>query len=352
MSNDLVTVAIMFPASWDHRPAEALAADVARLKAISPRIEVVDERYSDPDELRLRRGQDPAADLRREAAPLTAAQREVLGRAEVILAQDLPFDVRDLAPRLRWVQGVGAGISQLESAGLPDETVRLTSAAGVNSVAIAEFVLARMLQLFKRLPEIDALQRDRTWQPTYGRQLAGRSITVVGLGAIGRRVAVLSRALGMQVHAVRQSARTGDLDPDVDRLFGPDDLLSAVSGADVVVAAVPESEQTRDLFDAKVFATMPAGGVFINVGRGSAVNEDDLVAALEDGHLRGAALDVVKQEPLQPGSPLWDAPNLWVSPHSAAAPDEHWRNVFDLFAGNLERYLAGAALVNQIAQRR
>nr|WP_246391142.1 NAD(P)-dependent oxidoreductase [Nocardioides soli] len=209
-----------------------------------------------------------------------------------------------------------------------------------------------MLQLFKRLPEIDALQRDRTWQPTYGRQLAGRSITVVGLGAIGRRVAVLSRALGMQVHAVRQSARTGDLDPDVDRLFGPDDLLSAVSGADVVVAAVPESEQTRDLFDAKVFATMPAGGVFINVGRGSAVNEDDLVAALEDGHLRGAALDVVKQEPLQPGSPLWDAPNLWVSPHSAAAPDEHWRNVFDLFAGNLERYLAGAALVNQIAQRR
>ncbi|QUR67806.1 D-2-hydroxyacid dehydrogenase [Mycobacterium spongiae] len=348
MPDEPVVVAIMFPAAWDHRPATALAADIARLKSISPRIQVIDERYTDSDAVRLRRGQDPSADLRDQQAPLTDRQREVLAQAEVILAQDLPFDVADLAPRLRWVQGVGAGVSQLQSAGVPNGSVRLTTAAGANSVAIAEFVFARILQIVKRLPEIDTLAREHVWRPTYGSQLAGRSLTVVGLGSIGRRVAILARAFGMHVKAVRQSAQTGATDRDVDEVFGAADLVSAVTGSAVVVAAVPETPDTRDLFNAKIFGAMSGGSVFINVGRGSAVDEDDLVKALSDGHLAAAALDVVKNEPLPAAAELWAAPNLYLSPHSAATADEHWRNVFALFGANLENYLNGEPLVNQV----
>ena len=348
MPDEPVVVAIMFPAAWDHRPPTALESDIARLRSISPRIQVLDERYADSDELRLRRGQDPRADLRAQLAPLTERQRDVLAQAEVILTQDLPFDVVDLAPRLRWVQGVGAGVSQLQSAGVPNGSVRLTTAAGANSVAIAEFVFARILQIFKRLPEIDALASEHLWQPTFGRQLAGQELTVVGLGSIGRRVAVLARALGMHVRAVRQSAQTGAFDPDVDEMFGAADLVKAVTGSAVVVATVPETSKTRDLFGTEIFSAMSAGSVFLNVGRGSAVDEDALVDALSNGHLAAAALDVVKNEPLPPTAELWEAPNIYLSPHSAAAPDEHWRNVFDLFSANLERYLSGEPLVNQV----
>jgi phosphoglycerate dehydrogenase-like enzyme len=224
--------------------------------------------------------------------------------------------------------------------------VRLTTAAGVNAVAISEFVLARILQIAKRFPEIDRLQVERVWLPKYGSQLAGRRLTVVGLGAIGRRVARLGRAFGMTVTGVRRTTVLGDNDPDVDQLLPPTELHAAVSAADYVVAAIPETTKNRDIFDAKFFAAMAADSVFVNVGRGSAVVEDDLVAAL-DNHLRAAALDVVTHEPLPADSPLWSVPNLLISPHSAAAPDEHWTNVFALFVDNLRRYLDGEPLLNQ-----
>ncbi len=343
-----IVVALMFPSHWDNRPPEALERNVAQLRSLSPRIEVIDERYADSDDLRLRRGQDPTLDLRHEAVPVSAAVRETLGRAEVVLAQDLPFDLDQLAPRLRWVQGVGAGISQLQSAGLPSSSARLTSAAGANSTAIAEFVLARILQFSKRLPEIDDLMRSHRWQPTYGTQIAGRTITVVGLGAIGRRVADVTRALGMRVHGVRRDISAGAEQSGVDALFSTADLHAAVAQSDVVVAAVPESPESRDMFDAALFASMAPDSIFINVGRGSAVNEEDLVDSLTSGRLRAAALDVVKDEPLPGDHPLWQAPNLFLSPHSAASPDEHWSGVFTLFNKNMERYLAGEALLNEI----
>jgi phosphoglycerate dehydrogenase-like enzyme len=340
-----VVVAVMYPADWDP-PADQLAAHLRDVAAVSPRIRILDERYSDPNELRVQRGQNPDADLRRVAPQLTEMQRRVLAEAEVALTQDLPFDAAQLAPRLRWVQAVGAGVSQLISAGLPTSRVRLTTAAGVNAVAISEFVLARILQIAKRFPEIDRLQVERVWLPSYGSQLAGRHLTVIGLGAIGRRVARLGRAFGMTVTGVRRSAAVGESDPDVDLLLPPTDLEAAVGPANYVVAAVPETTENRDIFDAKFFAAMPAGAVFVNVGRGSAVVEDDLVAAL-DSHLRAAALDVVRQEPLPADSSLWSVPNLLISPHSAAAPDEHWTNVFALFADNLRRYLDGEPLLNE-----
>lgn len=341
-------VGILYPPSWDARPAEEIEADVALIKAVDPSIEVLDVRYVEDDSLRSRRGTSPGADLRRLSPPLTEQQRAALGRVEVVLAQDLPYDVAEVAPNLRWVQGVGAGVSQLLSAGLGEAGIRLTNAAGVNAVSISEFVLGRVLQISKRLSEIDELQRQHRWQPTYGNELAGRTLGVVGLGAIGRQVARRARALGMRVLATRRSARAGASDPDVDQLYPMGGLDQLLADSDVVVAAVPETPDTIGLFDHERFDAMRAGTVFVNVGRGSAVMEPALVAALKSGKLAAAAIDVVPVEPLDPKSPLWDVPNLYVSPHSATSPERFWPNLYGLFRENLRRYLAGEPLLNEV----
>jgi phosphoglycerate dehydrogenase-like enzyme len=246
---------------------------------------------------------------------------------------------------------MGAGVSQLVSAGLAAADIRLTTAAGVNAVSISEFVIARLLQMWKRLPEIDTLASEHKWDPTYGREVDGLTLGIAGLGAIGRQVARRARALGMTVLAQRRSARPGDTDPDVDELFGPGDLPEVLRRSDAVVAALPETADTIGLFDAKLFAEMPPGSLFVNVGRGSAVVEPALIEALQTGHLAGAAIDVASVEPLPPESPLWAAPNLLISPHSATAPAKFWSNLHELFRDNVSRYLQGEPLRNEVDAR-
>jgi phosphoglycerate dehydrogenase-like enzyme len=289
--------------------------------------------------------------VRHLAPALTPEQAEAFARVEVVVAIDLPFDVATVAPRLRWVQGMGAGVSQLATSGLADAGIRLTTAAGVNAVSISEFVVARLLQMWKRLPEIDALAEEHRWQPTYGREVTGLTLGVVGLGAIGRQVARRGRGIGLAVIAQRRSARPGDSDPDVDELLGPGELDSLIRRSDAVVAALPETADTIGLFDADLFAAMRPGVLFLNVGRGSAVDEDALAQALHTGHLAGAALDVTSTEPLPAGSPLWDVPNLLISPHSATAPGRFWENLHELFRDNLKRYLSGELLRNEVDAR-
>jgi phosphoglycerate dehydrogenase-like enzyme len=346
-----LVVGVMYPAVWETRPREHFEADLAKLTELDPRIEVLDVRYVEPDELRTKRGAAPLADFRHLAPELTSEQREAFSRLEVVLAMDLPFDVATLAPNLRWVQGVGAGVSQLTSAGLADADIRLTTAAGVNAVSISEFVIARLLQMWKRLPEIDAFQQEHRWRPTYGREITGLTLGVVGLGAIGRQVAIRARGMGLSVLAQRRTAKPGDTDPDVDELLGLDGLEQIASRSDAIVSAVPETAATIDIFDQKFFAAMRPGALFVNVGRGSAVVEDALAEALVSGHLAGAAIDVVRDEPLTSASPLWDVPNLWISPHSATSPERFWSNLHELLRDNVQRYLAGQPLRNEVDAR-
>lgn len=346
-----VTVGVLQPRRWEQRSDEVRQGDIDRLRQVDQRIEIIETEYFETTDLRVRRGVNPLLDLRAEAPPLTDEQLDTLAKVEAVIALDLPFDVGKVAPNLRWVQCMGAGVSQLVSSGLGEVGIRLTTAAGANAVSIAEFVIARILQIAKRLPEIDELQRANTWRPTFGREIAGQTLGVVGLGAIGRQVARKARGLGMTVIASRRSWRPGMTDDDVDALYGPGDLAEMLGRCDVVVAAVPESPDTVRLFDADRFAAMRPGAVFVNVGRGSAVDEQALVDALTSERLSAAALDVVVTEPLPSESVLWRVPNLYISPHSATSPDRYWSNLYALFADNLARYLTGAELINEVDPR-
>ncbi len=346
-----VVIAIMYPAEYETRPRQDLDDDLAALRAVDPAIEILEVPYVESTELRTRRGSSPGADLRHLSPALTPAQRDAFSRVAVALTLDLPFDVATVAPNLRWVQSLGAGVSQLLSAGLAEGGIRLTSAAGVNGVSISEFVIARLLQIWKRLPEIDSSQGRHLWEPAYGKEVAGSTLGVVGLGGIGRQVARRGHGLGMNVLACRRSATTGSTDPDVDALFPPEKLHELLGRSDAVVAAVPESAETVGLFGPAEFAAMRPGSIFVNVGRGSAVDEEALVGALGSGQLRAATIDVVAAEPLAEDSPLWEAPNLYISAHCSTSTDRFYTNLYSLFRENVRRYLDGSPLINEMDTR-
>jgi phosphoglycerate dehydrogenase-like enzyme len=278
---------------------------------------------------------------------LTEERRARWQRAEVVMALDLPKSIDALAPKLRWVQAIGAGVDHLRDTGMPDDVV-VTNAVGVAAVPIAEFVIARLLGVWKRIADLDELQRRHEWKATFGRLFDGSTVGVIGLGAIGTAVAVRARALGARTIGIRRTYRPGDTSPACDELFGTDALLEVLARCDAVVLSAPATPDTENMFDAATFSAMRPGAVFCNVARGSLVDERALIDALTSGHLGAAILDVARSEPLPPDDPLWDAPNIYISPHSSASQDRYLEALFELFAENLGRYARGEQLRNVV----
>jgi phosphoglycerate dehydrogenase-like enzyme len=313
------------------------------------RVEVVIAPYEESHALRAAKGQGrPAEELQPLAPPVPPAVVDLLGRAEAILTLDIPLDLRRLAPGLRWIQALGAGIAQFDPRRLRDDGIVLTTAAGVTATPIAEFVMGRILEVWKGTRHLEELQRTRTWQFATGRTLSGRTLGVVGLGAIGTAVATRAQAFGLRVLATRRRYSPGMTSPFADELYGPDGLGKVLEGSDIVVLALPETDQTQSLIGADELGLMKAGSVLCNVGRGSLVDEPALLAALTSGHLGAAILDVTREEPLPPDSPLWEAPNIYLSPHSAASVDHYAEDLAALLATNIRRYAAGEPLVNLV----
>ncbi len=246
------------------------------------------------------------------------------------------------------MQAIGAGIGQLEPAELRARGITLTNAAGVASAPIAEFVIGRLLEVWKDVRVLERQQREHLWRMHQGLLVKGRTIGIVGLGAIGRDVARRARAFEMTVLANRRSARAGDADPDADEIHGPDGLDEMLARSDAVVLCAPQTPETVDLFDAERLARLKPGAVLVNVARGSLIDESALVAALEAGQLGAAVLDVTREEPLPANSPLWEAPNLYLSPHCSTAREGYDQALMELFCDNLERYMAQEPLRNVV----
>jgi phosphoglycerate dehydrogenase-like enzyme len=341
-----VVVWVAWPPACGRRYVEQVAA-------LDARVEVIACGYEEDGALRhARTRQDVPEQARLDAlAALTNPQRDVMARAEVLFGFDVPFDLADAAPHLRWVQGIGSGYEHIWGAGLDRDGVTVTNAVGVSAAPMAEFVLGRILQVWKRFPEIEDRAREHAWKPAYGRMLAGSTVGIIGLGAIGAAVAERASALGMRVVASRRSWQPGMTAPHVDALYGPGDLHTLLGESDVVVLCAPSTAETRGLIDADALAAMRPGALFVNVGRGTMVDEPALIDALERGHLAAAALDVTSEEPLPPGNPLWDAPNVFISAHCSATSDGYVERVLAVFLDNLARYLAGAPLRNVVDAR-
>jgi len=255
-------------------------------------------------------------------------------------------DVWDQCEDLEWIHVAAAGVDTLLFPELTDSDVVVTNARGIFDEPIAEFVLASVLAHAKLLHESADLQRERTWRHRETQRAAGKRALIVGTGAIGRACARLLRAVGMTVHGAGRTAREGDA--DFEQVHASGELATYVDWADYVVNAAPLTSATTDLFNADVFAAMRPGAHFINIGRGASVNEGDLVAALHDGPLDGASLDVFIEEPLPPEHPLWTAPGARISAHMSGDV-VGWRDeLARQFVDNAQRWLQEEELVNVV----
>ena len=275
----------------------------------------------------------------------------MLAEAEVLY--DFPRGhVRDLtqaAPNLRWVQGSMAGAGEAaKKARLLETDVVVTTASGVYSGPLAEFAVMAMLQHAKNLDRLRRDKAEKAWRQTHTDTLEGKTLCIVGMGNIGRAIAERVRPFGTRVVGVKRTVR-GD-DPawrHADELYTTDRLHDALGEADYVALTLPGTPETHHLVDAGAIGAMKPGAYFVNVGRGTVVDEGDLVEGLRSGHLSGAALDVFEVEPLPEESPLWELPNVIVSPHATdMVPSIINKRQTDLFCENLHRYLAGESLVN------
>jgi len=281
---------------------------------------------------------------------------EMLGEAEVLY--DFPRghvqDLVQVAPKLRWVQGSMAGAGEVaQKAGLGETDVVVTTASGIYSGPLAEFVLMAMLQHAK---DLDRLRRDndeKIWRQGTTGTLQRKTLCVVGTGSIGRAIAVRAQPFGMRVLGVKRTVREDDEAWQyADELYATADLRTALGEADYVAVTLPGTPETRRLLDAEAIAAIKPGAYFANVGRGSVVDEAALAEALQSGHLSGAALDVFEVEPLPEESPLWGFDNVIVSAHTTdVVPDLINSAQTDLFCENLRRYLAGEDLLNVLDKR-
>ncbi|OOC07581.1 hydroxyacid dehydrogenase [Amycolatopsis azurea DSM 43854] len=250
------------------------------------------------------------------------------------------------ADRLRWLHIASAGVDPVLFPGLQESDVVLTNSRGVFDGAIAEYVLGVVLAFAKDFVRSWDLQREKRWKHRESERISGRRVLVVGTGPIGRSIARMLRAAGMSVAGVGRRPREDD--PDFGDVHSSSDLARHLPEADYVVAVAPLTEQTKGMFDAEAFAAMKPGARFINVGRGELVVTSDLVGALRDGPLGGAALDVFDTEPLPPESPLWTMENVLISPHMSG-DFVGWRNTLvEVFADNFRRWRAGEPLRNVV----
>src|SRR6266508_5168054 len=321
---------------------------VARIRAVSPRLRVVYE----PDLLAPPRYHADHYNLIARTPAQEARWRELLGQADILFDFDPTHreDLPDLAPNLRWLQSSSAGIGQfIRRAGydrrLPNAI--FTTGSGVHARPLADFCLMSMLVFAKGLNRIVTNQRRKYWERYAGSELGGRTLGIVGAGKVGAEVARMAQFMGMTVLGVKRNV--AGIDPaalHLHELYARNGLREVLRRAEYLVLIAPHTDETEHMIGAAELALMPAGAVLINIGRGALIDEIALIAALQSGHLAGAALDVFAEEPLPQDSPLWDMPNVLVSPHSGSTSDHENERLTDLFCQNLRRFLAGEPLLN------
>jgi phosphoglycerate dehydrogenase-like enzyme len=253
------------------------------------------------------------------------------------------------SPKLRWLQIHPAGAERPLYGELRRRGVKVTTASGATAVTVAHSTLGAVIALNRRFPLLADAQRRHAWEPRLGerspRDLKGQCAVIVGLGPIGRTIATLLKTLGMSVIGVRRSAIA--VEP-CDRTVTYEGLAEFLPQADWLILCCPASPVTRGLANAATFAAMPTGAHFVNVARGEVAIERDVIEALAGGKLAGAYLDVFEREPLDPASPLWDMPNVIVSPHTASHSQGQNEAILAIFLDNLGRWRDGRKLRNDV----
>ncbi len=274
-----------------------------------------------------------------------------LERADVLAGTlwSLP-PVRD-TKNLKWIHSFSAGVEHVLTPEVKNSDVIVGNVAGIHATPIAEHIIAFLLVFTRRLYNSFTSQQKKIWQKDDKlTELKGKTVLIVGLGHIGSEAARLASAFGAQVLAVDQA---GKAKPNfVSELYFSQDLEKALPQADFVVLSLPYTEETHHLFDMGKFRIMKQSAVLINVGRGKVVHEQELIDALRQKLIAGAALDVTEEEPLPQDSPLWEMENVVITPHQSGISEKYMDRATDVFCANLKAYLKGERLPNLIDKQK
>lgn len=279
------------------------------------------------------------------------AQLEPLLDQIEIVGGEFPPALISRSPRLRWYQSWYAGADWLQK--FPEAKVHpfvLTNSSGIHGVQMSEHLFGMLIAWYRKFPSAFAAQKSHEWLTfTYPDMdvLAGKTMLIVGYGTIGQRVARVGKAFDMKLVGVKRSP-TNEPDPHGVTLDVFENLPRRLGEADIVVNILPLTTQTKGLYNKDIFRAMKRDALFVNIGRGGSVNEEDLVEALQTGLIKGALLDVTAEEPLPPFSPLWDLPNLMLTSHFSGFHPQYDELAFQVFLENLDRYNRGEVVRNVI----
>jgi phosphoglycerate dehydrogenase-like enzyme len=281
---------------------------------------------------------------------------KLLPETEIVLGWAVRPENFESARRLRWIHLTAAGVGPQLFPALIGSDVVVTNSRGLHAVSMAEHTIGVMLMFVRQLHLARDAQQKRHWiqselahdPPGFG-ALPGATLGLVGLGAIGSAIAARARALGMKVLAVRR--RPGRETGIADEEWGRDRLPELLERSDFVVLCAPHTAETDRMIGAAEFALMKKSAVLLNIGRGALVDESALIAALERGAIAGAGLDVTAEEPLPETSPLWAMSQVILTPHTSGMGPDYWGRAMEMFAANLERWLAGRPLENVVDKR-
>ncbi|MDQ4074722.1 MAG: D-2-hydroxyacid dehydrogenase [Chloroflexota bacterium] len=271
-----------------------------------------------------------------------------------IVAGWVPTEVILEAPNLRWVQQWSAGADWLlQHPEVVEKDFILTSTSGIHAIQITEHIFALLLAFARRLHDAVRAQSRQEWWSPQGEtlfELEGKTLLLIGVGAIGERTAQVATAMGMRVLGVRNNP--SKTVPNVERMVGPDHLQELLPKADFVVLTVPLTDETRGMIGQSELQQMKPNAILINIGRGGTVDEESLARALQEGWIAGAGLDVFEEEPLPEESPLWDMDNVIITAHYAGATPHYHERAMAIFLDNLQRYQAGEPLRNVVDKTR
>ncbi|MFS0752535.1 D-2-hydroxyacid dehydrogenase [Oceanobacillus sp. 1P07AA] len=272
---------------------------------------------------------------------------EKLNKAEILVHwRESQADKYVKSNNLKWVQSWSAGVDYIDLDHLKKNDIYLTSANGVHAFPISETIFAYMLGFTRLIHTYIKQQQEKKWHhANLNGEIHGKTISIIGVGKIGKETAKIAQAFNMKVLGVRHSGKNVDY---VDEMYTPDDLKHVLEQSDFVVVTLPLTNETRHMFGKEQFNQMKDSAFFVNIGRGPIVDEKALITALQQKEIAGAGLDVFESEPLQSDSPLWEMDNVIITPHSAGATEYYTNRVIqDIFIPNLKTYLdKGAPSIN------
>ncbi|MEI8180867.1 D-2-hydroxyacid dehydrogenase [Aestuariivirga sp.] len=338
-----LTIAIASPLEDEH---------VQRIRAFDPsRFEVIHE----PDLL-----PKPRYVADHNGAPRTMTQVETARWQAILQKADILFDFDKLdaaamprnAPNLKWVQATSAGIGEyLRKTGLDKSGIIFTTASGVHARPLAEFTMLGLLYFFRDVPYLNARKQEHHWERYTVQGLEGSRVLLVGLGSLGCAVARDCASFGVEVWGTRRRAG-GEIPEGVSRLIEQSRIIEALPHVDALVLACPLTEETHGLIDRPKLDALKHGAVIVNISRGQVIDEQAMYDGLKSGRIKGAALDVFEVEPLPKESPMWDLPNVLISPHSASTVAAENSRIIDIFLDNLGRFTRGEPLRNSYESAR